>query len=273
MSYLVELQWDEGTQQAGSNPSGQRNWLISGVSTLEDAQYALGLEADPFIWVGEISVPINGVNVTRRLSASVFEGETTYGFQQIQIEELEETVSFDTKGGRAHITQSRSTTKYPAPGREAPDFYGAIAVSSSGVEGVDIQVPALSFSKRKRFASNYVTNAWIRSVAGITGSTNNATFYGFPAGELLFEGAAGSQKHPDQPWDIEFVFSASANITGLSSGGITGIAKTGWQYIWYLYQDTDDATAKFKVRRPIGAYVETVFPSASFTILGLSGSA
>lgn len=271
MPITVEPKWNGESVTAGANPSATLEWLVIGTDDLGAAQAALAAGADQFVYVGNLTIPLEQASITSRIAEQIFIGETQYGYQQIQLEETDETLSFSTQGGKSRITQSRGTTIYQGS-RETPDFKGAIGVTPSGVEGVDITSPTLTFQKTKRFAAGFVTNAYVRLLSGLTGTTNNAPFLGFQIGELLFEGATGSQKHPDQPWDITFQFNASQNATGLTAGTITGIAKKGWEYLWVLYQEQDDTTAKYRVRRPIGAYVETVYPSGDFSGLGLSGT-
>jgi len=61
-------------------------------------------------------------------------------------------VSFNTTGATTYLNQSLGTRGiYPAPGKVAPIYQGAIGVSDSGVEGVDVTVPAFEFSVRKKF--------------------------------------------------------------------------------------------------------------------------
>ncbi len=50
--------------------------------------------------------------------------------------------SFDTTGGTQHITQGLAAgSTYVPAGQTAPDFRGAIGVTSDSVEGCDIAVP------------------------------------------------------------------------------------------------------------------------------------
>ena len=55
-------------------------------------------------------------------------------------------------------------------------------------------------------------------------------------------------------------------------GDITVPAKGGWEYLWVLYEDQEDATAKRIVKRPIAAYVEQVRESGNFSLLGIGTS-
>jgi len=50
---------------------------------------------------------------------------------------------------------------------------------------------------------------------------------------------------------------------------IVGIAKGGWQYLWVLYEDEEDADAKRMVKRPAAVYVEQVYREGDFGELGI----
>ena len=56
-------------------------------------------------------------------------------------------------------------------------------------------------------------------------------------------------------------------MTGLQVGDITGIDKKGWEYLWVRYADAEDQNVL--VKRPIAAYVEQVYESGNFALLGI----
>ena len=177
--------------------------------------------------------------------------------------------TFDTGGGTEHRTQSLSTIASYAPaGLTAPDFNGAIGVSEDRVEGVDVAAPAFEFTETHQFTDAEVDSAYRLTLFNLTGRYNNATFKGLAAGECLFLGASGS-KRGDEKWSITFRFSCSPNVTGLTIGGITGIDKLGWEYLWLRYADFEDATAFALVKRPVAAYVERVSLPGDFSDLGI----
>ena len=120
--------------------------------------------------------------------------------------------SFDTTGGTQHITQALQETKY---GTGAPDQRGAIAVDDDRVAGVDIVVPALQWTETYDVPHRYVSAAYIKSVAAVTGTTNSAAFRTFARGEVLFIGCTGQQEwdsdRGDGPWSLSYRFVASPN--------------------------------------------------------------
>lgn len=187
---------------------------------------------------------------------------------------LKRARSFDTTGGTQHITQAHYETPYPGG---APFQYNAIAVDSNGVNGVDIVLPQLQWQEQYDVPNAYVTATYVRGLAGLTGTTNNASFRGFDAGEVLFLGCSGSQEWDDQkgkgPWSLSYRFVASPNAGGSGSvpaitiGSITGINKKGHDYLWVRYEDSVDSSTLIK--KPKHVYVNKVYREGNFSQLGI----
>jgi hypothetical protein len=199
---------------------------------------------------------------------------------------LKRSRSFDTTGGTQHITQaldnvtvltsktgqttitSAGESKFPST---AASYNGAIGVDDNGVGGVDILIPALTWTESYDVPNAYVTSAYIKAVAGLTGSVNNASFRSFAAGEVLFSGCSGSQEWDDDkgrgPWSLSFKFVASPNVTGQKIGDITGISKKGHQYLWVKYEDS--VSSSELVKKPKAVYVNNVYREGDFSGLGI----
>ena len=175
-------------------------------------------------------------------------------------------VSFNTTGATTHLNQSLGTRGiYPAPGKIAPIYQGAIGVSDSGVEGVDVTVPAFEFSVRKKF--EWVSTAYLLAVVAMTGRTNSTDWSIFAPGEALFIGGEGGED--DQNWvDITYHFAARPNQPALSVGAISGISKRGWDYLWVRHDE--EVVGDRVLRRPAAAYVEQVYPEGNFNALGIN---
>jgi hypothetical protein len=196
---------------------------------------------------------------------------------------LRRSRSFDTGGGTSHITQANGTpgpteTRYPASGNNAaPDQKGAIGVDASGVQGVDIVIPALTWTETYDVPSVYVSSAYIVNLSKVTGTVNNAAFRGFPAGEVLFLGASGSQdwdaRKGDGPWTLSFKFVQSPNagsgqsIPALTIGSLTNIAKKGHEYLWVRYED--NVANNSLIKEPKFVYVNKVYREENFSQLGI----
>jgi hypothetical protein len=199
---------------------------------------------------------------------------------------LRRSRSFDTSGGMSHITQADggkinangSTTTRTGTERRfpstAPSMDSAIGVDDNGVQGVDIVVPALTWTETYDVKSTYVNSAYIKSVAALTGTTNGAAFRTFEAGEVLFLGASGSQEWDedkgDGPWTLSFKFVASKNLTAQTIGSITGIEKKGHEYLWVRYESS--VSGSDLVKKPKYVYVNTVYREGDFSGLGIGTS-
>lgn len=176
----------------------------------------------------------------------------------VQLEIGEQVFTFDTGGGTQHIMNSLSTTKYPGG---APDFKGAILVNENGPQGIDIVIPTYRFTEIKVLTAAQVSSSYKATVFGLTGQTNDASFKGFAANEVLFLGAQGRQRG-DDGWEVTFNFAASPNLTGLTFGAVTAVAKKGWEFLWVHYKKTDDGDRL--VRQPDSVHVEKVYEEGSF---------
>lgn len=180
--------------------------------------------------------------------------------------------SFDTQGGNVKLFTSRATARFPGT---APSFNNCIDVNDDAeVQGVEIVIPALKLSCRKRWLKSSAVYKWdtfqsyIRSLASVTGTTNVAAWQGYSVGELLFLGATGTfQDGKDN--EIEYHFAASANVSAYSIGSISSVTKRGHDYVWVRYEHALDSSQL--VRRPKWAYVERVYAESNFaTVLGIT---
>ena len=181
---------------------------------------------------------------------------------------LKRARSFDTTGGTMHKTQADDERRY---GTNAADMQKAIGVDGNGVNGVDVVVPQLQWQEQYDVPNAYITATYARGLARMTGTTNNASFRGFEAGEVLFMGCSGSQEWDDQkgkgPWSLTYRFVASPNITNETIGTITGIEKKGHEYLWVRYEDSVSANELLK--RPKAVYVNRVYKESDFSQLGI----
>lgn len=178
--------------------------------------------------------------------------------------------SFDTTGGTIRLTTSRATTAFTRTGRTAPDFKNAIGVKQTGKdaepEGVDITIPGLKLTATYRWPKDTFDLAKAKAVSQFTGYVNSDTFETFAAGEILFLGATG-EIVPGIPTEVQYHFLASQNVTGLTIGDISSIAKKGHEYLWVAFEAEEDTSAKKLVQRPLAVYVEQVYGTADLNDL------
>lgn len=199
-----------------------------------------------------------------------------------QKEAGDSSFTFDTGGGTQHLTQSYGTQRYnnlSSDMPDAPNLKNAINATQDGVAGVDVIIPQFEFEVVRYFASGDLTSTALENLYKLTGKTNSTTVtttiegldFVFEPGELLFYGARGSKRSKGD-WEIVLKFGFSPNEADLfpdltTGGDFDAVEKAGWQYVWTLYEDQADNTAKKMVKKPLGIYVEDVYKSADLNPL------
>jgi hypothetical protein len=253
---------------AGDKPGATFKYTIKGTGNEQEALAALAAEA-PLAYQG--LARLNWTVAPVGDGSDAWDGTVQYGlFSSAPRQVGSSTYNFDTGGGTQHITQAKAhVASYPKAGETAPDLGGAIGVTQDSVEGCDITVPVYNFSETHYLAKEAVTDAYKATLYSLTGKVNAGAFKGFAAGEVLFLGASGSQRQGDDAWEITFRFAASPNVTGITIGGITGISKKGWEYLWVQYEDAEDSGAKTVVKKPKCVFVERVYDEGNFGGLGI----
>lgn len=256
----------ENPKQAGrdsfefSESRRERHYSIMGANTYGEMLRAVAREA-PLSMDG---LPLKGIDWEEK-GGGVWEAIVDYNAEQDNGETNSEFLEFDTTGGTQHITHSRQTIQ--RYGRNV-NYQNGIGVTDTDIEGVDIVVPVFSFTKRRIIPTSWMSDAYITTLYTMTGKTNNSTFWIFEAGELLFMGAQGGKKGYEQ-WEVSFKFAASPNVTGLSVGDISGIAKKGWEYLWVRYKESEDNGRL--VKTPETVIIERVYNAGNFNSLGVDG--
>jgi hypothetical protein len=174
-------------------------------------------------------------------------GEDSYAFQ------------FSTAGGSYHIKSAKEQTGY---GTSPPAIAGnAINWNGQAAEGIDVVGGKLQFDIRKKKPGNLITLNYLRVLYALTGKTNNATYLGFAAGELLFLGANGQQVRGGDT-EITFTFLANPNLASATIAGVTVSDIKGHDYVWpYLIPNAT-------VPVVLGVYKARIYDSGNFSLLG-----
>ena len=263
---------DETIDAKGNVTEVEIPYLVFGVS---DESAALAAARPKVKTVSGMS--LESIEVVERVSGDTWKVKAIYevdddGEQPDDTGEEEDTTvfAFDTGGGTKHLNQSIKTDgKYP---NDAPDFAGAIEVDNEGnVNGVDVTMPVLNFTETHTLAGSHVSTSYKKTLASLTGTVNKSGFRGFSAGEVLFLGASGTKhsKKSSAPWEITYRFAVSPNQAGLQVGDIKVARKYGWDYLWVRYADKVAEGGKNVVKKPVGVYVEMVYPEGDFGNLGI----
>jgi hypothetical protein len=159
------------------------------------------------------------------------------------------------------------------------DFKGAINVSKDRVEGCEVPIGEARFTLKKWFKPADLSISFFLTALELAGKTNSATFYGLPAGSLLFEGLGASwiydlatDPEDQEPVEVPARFKFSPNVGEHVISGITVAAKKGWEYLWPYFEDDVDETNKLLIAKPAQINREKVIESADFSALGFGTS-
>lgn len=284
--------WEDFESRDTTGSSQTRIYNISGTSS-ETTAFATLLAEAPLLLASGLVRQAKNASV-EIIGIDLWKGKVTYGEaedskSQERLETGEYVISFDTSGGTQKITASETDPDSYAfdPFFEAtvqnaniaPDFGTAINVNDGKVEGVEIVIPALKFSVRKRQPRAIITMPFIKDLARMTGRTNDGPYLTFDAGELLFTGASGQEglkfdssgEIVDLSGDpeITYNFVASENLTNFKIGNIEVQQKDGHQFLWVLFEEGEDAEAHKLVQRPQAVYVHDIYKPDAFSLLGI----
>jgi hypothetical protein len=114
----------------------------------------------------------------------------------------------------------------------------------------------------------YATSTYLGGLADLTGSVNAFAWGGWQAGQVLYMGAEFS-KGNQEPTSITHHIGIQRNLFNVTIAGLSGINKSGWDYLWFLTERDDNG--KFPKVKAKYWYVERVYPRSNFaTALGFS---
>ena len=136
-------------------------------------------------------------------------------------------------------------------------------------EGVEVFEPVHSESETHYLPASAITAAYKQQIKKLVGKENSAGWKGHDAGEVLLSAVSGSRRGVDD-WEVTFRWMVKENQSGLTIGGIAGITRRGWQYLWPIYETRKDPGGAAKLTHNItNVAVATVFRSGDMTLLGI----
>jgi hypothetical protein len=246
----------------------QRRYVVSGTDSAETARLAL-LSGTPTIdgyLVREDAEvePLDG-------ALDLWDGKVTWGppAEDQGGNALPPTFRFSTSGGKAKMLASYEVVGAYGTGVSVDDYGGLIGAKDDGtVEGVDVDAPGFSWQETWYPALSRLTWPYALKVRNLSACTNTGKFRAFAAGEVLFLYCEGGKKD-EESGELTFHFASNPNATGLSVGGITGIAKRGWEYLEVKSRPELIGGGTRRVMRPYAVYVHRVFRSGNFQFLGI----
>ena len=276
MSTAVELNRTPEIEGNGKQSTVVRTYRVYGTMNATEAS-SLALIETPGAQMVDGFLLTKITYATRLADYGVWEVEIKYEApdkdqeKEPPLQEGDSTYEFDTTGGTTHITQSLETvdSKFYSNAYNKEIFHGAIGVNQDRTEvaGCDIVIPVYAFGETHALPDNMVTGAYKAKLFFLTGKTNNATFRDFEPSEVLFLGARGTKRRSDNTWEVHFGFAASENIEDVTIGGITGINKKGWEYLWFHYNKRENDGEL--ILQATSAHIEKVYREGSFSQLGI----
>lgn len=177
------------------------------------------------------------------------------------------------------------TTGQPAP----------IGQTINGIEGAPVYIRNFGFSITAYFRPRLLTFNYVRRLYRMATTVNNASFFGFPAGSVLFlEASASGDLYSVVP--VTFDFQVRPNYkfsqtlpTALSDpnsdkevemfdlyndpffpdpNAVTpfpGGAFSGWSVVDYRYMGDVDATAKMNLQKPVLRLIHQMYETSDFS--------
>lgn len=180
--------------------------------------------------------------------------------------------AFDVTGQTFRLMNSYGTLRYSAAGgvgaTDIPDFKGAINVQDDRVEGVEIVIPQARYTETHYLPAGQITNNYVDALSQVVGKLNAGSFRGYTAERLLLLGVSGSKRGAED-WRVSFSWALGSHEASLTIGGIGGVSKLAHDYLWVLYDIEEDTTAKRLKKTPVGVYVEKVYRTANYGLLGI----
>lgn len=133
-------------------------------------------------------------------------------------------------------------------------------------EGADIVAKGLNFNITRYIPAATWSTGILATLYTLQGNYNNATFYGFAAGEVLFV-SASAQGSQFGLTSLTYNFSAKPNANGITDAPFPALYALGHDIIDYL--GVRDVDAQFPIQVPVFRYVHQVAYPVNFALLGV----
>jgi hypothetical protein len=215
------------------------------------------------------AVPLAGVSGAWRVTVRYSSPDSIAGGGAIVADAV--TVEWDTTGATARVRSgvaSISDTFATGFAGTAPSYGADVNVTDQGPQGVDVVASRLIMRLKKGFATADVTTAYMRTVAGLTGKTNDATFYGHAQGEALFLGAT-TLREDGTNTELQYQFSIRPNADVTLAGFGSAITVAGHNYLWTRSRMAESGTPVRLVPQVESAHVVQVYEQGDFDGLDL----
>lgn len=252
--------------------SFSRPWFVRGAASELEAQGAVLTEA-----VGLIDgLLLTHVTANESDAVNCYDCDAHYGLPlppepKAPLEIGGSSFHFEvaTQPQRVYVPLGTQTV-YPRSGLDQPADVSKWLIGSQGdgspPEGAEVFEPIASFAEEHIFSLATVTASMQRALLRIVGKTNQFSFRGWAAEEVLCTAVSGSQRSGED-WSISFRFGVREHQTGLTVAGVTGVNKKGWQYLWPRYSLTKDSGEAILSKTVDYIVVADVIQTANFANL------
>lgn len=167
---------------------------------------------------------------------------------------------------RSEVSRIEFSPPFTDPAILPPETYNLIGLTKDTIEGVDVIARGLKFNITAYYSSAVWSPSVLLTWAVLQSGYNDATFYGFAAGEVqLLSISAQGEVYKKVP--VTFNFKAAPNINGVADLPFTPLFGLGHDFVDYLYGA--EISENFPVRAPLYRYVRRVYDPVNFDLLGL----
>ena len=270
MTITVTLKHDAFGKAGGNNNSVSVGYWGDGTDAYERAVTQRGADAPTALG----PFPKMSVKVDPTELSTHWDGTVQYGTRQGDQpkEEADPTFTMDIGTATTHITQSLETVnKYVPSGRTAANRKQVIGGKADGsVDGVDKLIAQASWTETHYLPKSKVNRAYFLTLYNLVARMNAASFREFARGEVLYIGGTLTKRRSAPDWECQFKFLPLPNVTGLSVGDITGIAKLGHDYLWVYYEGEKEETGTpVMVPLPKEVLVERLYTFGDYNAMKL----
>ncbi len=271
MPSVIELLESRDTNYSLSDPQHERIYSVDGYADEDSALSAVLGAAPPTVTLQGRELILVNVNLKVLARSQTFKAKLDWKIpDRKDAAEPPETndseFGFSVQTQTVNVTHALSQNRYPST---APSHGTAINVDENGQpQGIDQQFAVAEYTETHWLPESQITVPWFRTISGIVGKTNNATFRNFTARELLLTGVDGSRRGRGD-WRVNFRWAHGTHQTGITVAGISSVNKEAHDYVWVTWEKEVDGTAnRFKVSA-VGVYVARIYDQADYSGLGI----
>ncbi len=271
------------TTSNGKNSTHQRSYRVETQGATSAQAITAIMAASP------TSVIADGVTLNQRVPSvqyignGYWTGTVSYRHEasrnaEAQNQNIDEVgkieITLDLGTESKHITEGRdSYVIVTNDGPTQPVKLDGIGVQDGNINGCDILSPSGNLQVTKVFDNATVFGGtWVQDRADLRCTTNDATFYGFEAGSLLFVRMSFTIRNSgDVP--VTFQFQHRANTNEKTAVSVLPVDKKGHQYLWTQYETQKDTTGSDDIitKKAVSQHVNTVYAESDFSTLDIGG--